>query len=56
MFDLAVAPTMTIHDLTESMADELRRMIVRCNCGPTVPCEPCRTADRLLARYDGSAR
>jgi hypothetical protein len=35
------------------MAAELRRMIVRCTaCSPAVLCEPCHTADRLLARYD----
>lgn len=40
-------------DLGEALAQELRRMIVRCeSCSPAVMCEPCHTADRLLARYD----
>ena len=44
-----VPPTTT--DLAEAMADELRRMVVRCaSCTPAVMCEPCHTADRLLAR------
>ena len=43
-------------DTAEAMADALRQMIVRCNCGIAIPCRPCFDADRLLARYDGSVR
>lgn len=40
-------------DLGEALAAELRRMIVRCtSCTVAVMCEPCFTADRLLADYD----
>lgn len=43
----------TTLDLGEALAAELRRMIVRCtSCTALVMCEPCHTADRLLARYD----
>lgn len=40
-------------DVHDAMAVELRRMIVRCtNCTVLVMCEPCHTADRLLALDD----
>lgn len=42
--------------LAPAMADALRQMIVRCNCGIAIPCRPCFDADRILARYDGSVR
>jgi hypothetical protein len=46
-------PDVTTLDLGEAIAAELRRMIVRCtSCTAAVMCEPCFTADRLLARYD----
>lgn len=46
-------PNATTLDLGEAIAAELRRMIVRCtSCTTLVMCEPCFTADRLLARYD----
>lgn len=46
-----LAPTTA--DLGDALAHELRRMVVRCtSCTVLVMCEPCHTADRLLARYD----